>query len=72
MTDVTFSPQVIRIATRQHVGAPASPIVSVGQQVNAGQKIGEIPEGSLGAALHSSIDGTVSEVTADYIEIRRN
>lgn len=72
MTDMEFSPAVIRISTRQHVGAPAAPVVSVGQQVQAGQMIGQIPEGSLGAAIHTSISGTVSEVTADYIEIRRN
>lgn len=65
-------PQTVRIATRQHVGAPAAPAVSPGQQVEAGQMIGRIPEDSLGAAIHASISGTVSEVTADYIEIRRN
>lgn len=72
MREMEFEPQVIRIATRQHVGAPASPTVSVGQQVQTGQMIGMVPEGNLGAAVHSSINGTVSEVTADYIEIRRN
>lgn len=65
-------PQTVRIATRQHVGAPAAPAVSPGQQVEAGQLIGSIPADSLGAAIHASISGTVSEVTADYIEIRRN
>ena len=70
--DIKFTPDVIRVSTRQHVGAPAAPIVTVGQQVEAGQKIGDIPEGALGAAIHTSIRGTVSEVTADYIEIRRN
>lgn len=72
MTESGLVPQTIRIATRQHVGAPAEPIVSARAQVQAGQMIGRIPEGSLGAAIHASISGTVSEVTADYIEIRRN
>ncbi|MCI8647243.1 MAG: electron transport complex protein RnfC [Firmicutes bacterium] len=72
MTDAELVPQTIRIATRQHVGAPAAPVVSPGQQVQAGQMIGRIPDDSLGAAIHASISGTVSEVTADYIEIRRN
>lgn len=72
MTDVTFAPDMIRVSTRQHVGAPAQPMVSTGQQVAAGQMIGCIPEGSLGACIHSSIDGTVSDVTPDYIEIRRS
>ena len=71
MTEVEMKPETIRVQTRQHVGAPAEPTVSAGQQVQAGQMIGRIPEGSLGACIHSSIDGTVSEVTPDYIEIRR-
>ena len=71
MTDAGLVPQTVRIATRQHVGAPAAPTVTAGQQVQAGQMIGRIPEDSLGAAIHASISGTVSEVTDSYIEIRR-
>lgn len=72
MAEAGIVPQTIRIATRQHVGAPAEPIVAPGTRVEAGQMIGKIPEGALSAAIHSSISGVVSEVTADYIEIRRN
>lgn len=72
MTDVALAPNIIRIAARQHVGAPAEPVVSKGEQVQVGQMIGRIPEGSLGAAIHAGISGIVTEVTADYIEIRRN
>lgn len=72
MTEAGLAPAVIRIARSQHVGAPAEPIVSPGTSVQAGQMIGKIPEGALSAAIHSSISGVVSEVTADYIEIRRN
>lgn len=72
MTDMELSPAVIRIFTKQHTGVPAVPVVNAGQQVQAGQIIGKIPEGSLGAVIHTSISGRVSEVTADYIEIRRN
>lgn len=72
MTDAGLVPQTVRIATQQHVGAPAVPVVSPGQAVQAGQMIGKIPEGSLGAAVHASITGTVTAVTDGYIEIRRN
>lgn len=72
MTETGILPQVIRIATRQHVGAPAAPIVAAGDQVREGQMIGSIPAESLGAAIHASISGIVTEVTGDYIEIRRN
>lgn len=72
MTDAGLVPQIVRIATQQHVGAPAVPVVTPGQVVQAGQMIGQIPEGSLGAAIHASITGTVTEVTDGYIEIRRD
>lgn len=72
MTDAGIVPQTVRIATSQHVGAPAVPVVTTGQAVTAGQLIGRIPENSLGAAIHASITGTVTEVTDGYIEIRRD
>lgn len=71
MSEETVTPNVIRISTRQHVGAPAVPTVSVGAHVEAGQKIGEIVQDKLGAAIHASISGSVSEVTPYYIEVRR-
>jgi Na+-translocating ferredoxin:NAD+ oxidoreductase RnfC subunit len=55
----------------QHVGAPAQPIVQVGDQVTVGQMIGKIPDDALGAAVHASIDGQIVEVTDKYIAIRR-
>jgi Na+-translocating ferredoxin:NAD+ oxidoreductase RnfC subunit len=72
MTDMTLEPEVVYIAKSQHVGAPAIPIVSVGDHVNAGQLIGKIPENSLGAAIHASISGTVIETENAYIAIRRD
>lgn len=72
MTEVSLSPEVVRIATRQHVGAPAVPVVAVGEHVQAGQLIGKIPEESLGAAIHASISGTIIEAGNDFIAIRRD
>jgi len=72
MSDITISPEVVYIAKGQHVGAPAIPVVSVGDHVNAGQLIGKIPEGSLGAAIHASISGTVIETGNAFIAIRRD
>nr|WP_285858426.1 hypothetical protein [Neobacillus niacini] len=71
MTDVTVNPEVVRIAKSQHVGAPAIPIVAIGDNVSAGQLIGKIPDNSLGAAIHASISGTVVEIEHAYIAIRR-
>jgi Na+-translocating ferredoxin:NAD+ oxidoreductase RnfC subunit len=72
MTEITVKPEVVHIATRQHVGAPAVPAVKVGEHVQEGQLIGTIPEESLGAAIHASISGTVTESGNDYIAIRRD
>lgn len=70
LCDETIVPQTVRIYTRQHVGAPAVPCVNIGEHVMKGQLIGQIPTEALGAAIHSSIDGTISDVTQDYIEVR--
>jgi Na+-translocating ferredoxin:NAD+ oxidoreductase RnfC subunit len=54
------------------VGAPAVPLVQAGDHVDAGQKIGEIKEGGLGATVHASISGTVESVQFNVITIRRD
>lgn len=57
------------ILTSQHIGAPAVPTVKAGEKVVSGQQIGEIPEGSIGAAIHASCDGEVVDVRQDAIVI---
>ena len=71
MREMEWKPETVSIATCQHVGAPAVPMVSKGDRVEAGQMIGSIPEGSLGAAIHASISGTVVETENGFITIRR-
>ncbi len=56
------------IPLKMHIGAPAVPVVAVGDSVSAGDLIAEIKEGALGARVHASISGRVSRVT-DVIEI---
>lgn len=72
MTEITIEPEFVYIAKSQHVGAPAIPVVSVGDHVQAGQLIGKIPENSLGAAIHASISGTIVETENDFIAVRRD
>lgn len=72
MTEVEIKPELVHIATSQHVGAPAVSLVNLGDKVQMGQLIGKIPEGSLGAAIHASISGTIVECGNDFIVIRRN
>ena len=65
-----FAPQVVEIALKQHIGAPAACLVAVGDRVSRGDLIGEIPEKALGARVHASIDGTVTSVADGKVVIR--
>ncbi len=70
MQQIAWRPQEIVIYLSQHIGAPARAIVSVGDSVTAGQTVGQIPEGSLGAPVHASLAGKVSQVTDKFIVIK--
>ena len=59
----------VKILLQQHIGKPAKPIVKKGEVVEEGQMIGKIPDGELGANIHASISGKVSEVTSESISI---
>ncbi|MCL5774290.1 MAG: SLBB domain-containing protein [Firmicutes bacterium] len=56
-----YKPQKVTIPLKQHLGAPSIPVVKAGDKVKAGQLIGEIPEGKLGARIHASVSGFVRE-----------
>ena len=62
LDEADYRPKRVSIPLRQHIGAPAKAVVSPGQQVSAGDLIGEIPQGALGANIHASIAGRVSRV----------
>lgn len=62
LDETDYRPKRVSIPLRQHIGAPARPVVSVGQQVSVGDLIGEIPQDALGANVHASIAGHVSRV----------
>ena len=49
------------IPVAQHIGAPAKPIVNVGDRVLVGQKIAEA-NGFVSANIHSSVSGTVKKI----------
>ncbi len=66
-----FPSNTVGIALKQHVGVPAASIVREGDCVQKGQMIAEVPDGSLGAPIHSSINGTVVKVDRDVIMIRK-
>ncbi|MGL5346067.1 MAG: electron transport complex subunit RsxC [Peptostreptococcaceae bacterium] len=52
------NPKVVYIPLQQHIGAPAKPIVEVGERVKLGQKIGE-QQGFVSCNVHSSVSGKV-------------
>ena len=60
---------VVRIPLKMHAGGPSRPISVEGSDVQKGQLIAE-PEG-LGAKIHASITGRVTQVSGRYIEIRK-
>lgn len=69
LTPVSATFKRVKLKLSQHIGAPAEPVVKVGDKVSAGDLIGQIPAGALGASLHASINGTVREVSTDAIVI---
>ena len=54
-------PKVVVIPLSMHAGAPANPVVQVGDTVKVGQKIGEAA-GFISSPVHSSVSGTVTAI----------
>ena len=54
-------PDVVVIPLSMHAGAPANPVVQVGDTVKVGQKIGEAA-GFISSPVHSSVSGTVTAI----------
>ena len=50
---------------RQHIGAPLTPLVKVGDHVDVGQKIADTDQ-FVAAPIHSSVSGTVKEIKPHY------
>ncbi|HEY0720406.1 MAG TPA: electron transporter RnfC, partial [Gammaproteobacteria bacterium] len=54
-------PKKLRVPMQQHIGAPAEPVVRVGQPVLKGQLIGSAA-GAISAPVHAPTSGTVVEM----------
>jgi Na+-translocating ferredoxin:NAD+ oxidoreductase RnfC subunit len=65
------SPSGVKIFLKQHIGERTLPKVKIGDRVEEGDLIAEVPENKLGAHIHASIAGQVSQVTEDYIRINK-
>lgn len=57
----TIAPKEVRLLLSQHIGAPATCIVKVGEEVAVGQKIAEA-SGFVSAPVHSPIAGKVKKI----------
>ncbi len=72
-SEMRHTPDHVRILLSQHTGVAAAPVVKVGDRVEAGQLVGEIPEKKLGARVHASIRGRVTNIDqAIVIEAIKN
>ena len=54
-------PETVYVSMAQHLGAPAKPVVAVGDKVKTGQVIAE-PGGFISAFVHSPASGTVKGI----------
>lgn len=54
-------PKTVWVSTAQHLGAPAKPVVAVGDKVKTGQVLAE-PGGFISAFVHSPASGTVKSI----------
>jgi Na+-translocating ferredoxin:NAD+ oxidoreductase RnfC subunit len=70
LNDDVVDMKKVRILLSQHIGAPASAVVKVGDKVERGQMIAQ-PGNGLSVAIHASISGTVTEVTEKYVVIEK-
>ncbi|MCL1840520.1 MAG: SLBB domain-containing protein [Propionibacteriaceae bacterium] len=66
---VRLDPAQVRIPTRHGVGMAARPCVSVGDVVGVGQLVAEVGFGDLGAPVHASIAGRVTQADENHITI---
>lgn len=72
MVDDSPNPSMVKIPLKQHIGVPTISAVNTGDIVSTGDVIGRVPEGSLGAQVHASIGGKVTEVTSEFVTIERS
>ncbi len=54
-------PTEVKISMSQHIGAPATPVVKVGDKVFVGTLLGEA-SGYVSSPVHSSVSGTVKKI----------
>ncbi len=57
-----YRTNLVRISLSQHVGAKSIPTVKLNEKVKVGDLIADIPRGALGARIHASIEGKITDI----------
>ncbi len=60
-TEKLPAPKTVRVPLSQHIGAPCTPLVSVGDTVDKSQVIGEVSQG-LGCPVHATVSGKIKAI----------
>lgn len=68
LDDAVRTVNKVKILLSQHIGAPAVACVKPGDAVKCGDVIGTAANG-LSVNVHASVDGRVTEVTGEYVEL---
>ncbi len=65
----------VGVKLKQHIGAQCEPVVGEGARVRVGQCLGQPPvqngKPALGAPVHASLDGVVTQIADDVVWIER-
>ena len=64
-----FHPKRVSIPLKQHIGQPSRPVVKKGQSISAGELIGDLDHGVMGARIHASISGIIHKVNNESVTI---
>lgn len=72
LKDELVKTESVKIMLSQSIGAPSVAAVKAGDKVAVGDVVGMAPEGKLGVAVHSSVDGVVAEVSDRFVVVRTN
>lgn len=59
-------PKEVLLSMQQHIGAPATPVVKVGDVVKVGQLIAE-PSGYVSSPVYASVSGTVKKIDSHVL-----
>lgn len=66
-----YEADIVHIPLQQHIGKKAECIVKKDEKINRGQLIADITKNGIGAKIHASISGTVTNITKDFVEIKK-